>query len=547
MPEYKYKPCRFMLPTSRYDRKKADAVVKFIQMLRHTKGKWSGEPFKLLDWQETIIRDIFGTVDKTTGKRQFSTAFITCGKKQGKSELAAAVALYMLCADGEQAAEVYGCANDRKQSSIVFDVARDMLLMFMKDHPQFMKAFKILDSTKRIIYHPTRSVYQAMSSEVATKYGLNVSCCVFDELLGQQDRKLYDTMTKGSGAARAQPLNFVITTAGNNTHSICYEMHQKACDILSGKKVDPTYYPAVFGAEREDDWTAPETWKKASPSLGITVTEKFYRDMCESAKQNPAEENHFRQFFLNQWVSQAVRWMPMHVWDGCNFPVDTDSLVGRPCYAGLDLSSTIDITALVLVFPPIDDEDKYQIVPFFWLPEETIDLRVRRDHVPYDIWRKKGLFYTTEGNSIHYEYIENHIKRLGKIYDIREIVFDRWRADQIVQNLEEDGYALVPFGQGFASMSMPTNELMRLCLDKRIAHGGNEVLRWMIDNVVIQSDSGRGEAQGMDDAGNIKPSKAKSTEKIDGIVAMIMGLARALANEHTLQGSIYDVRDMLLI
>ncbi|GHU77112.1 phage terminase [Clostridia bacterium] len=433
----------------------------------------------------------------------------------------------MLCADGEEAAEVYGCANDRKQSAIVFDVARDMI----RFNSALSKRTKIIDSQKRIAYHPTRSFYQAMSSEVATKYGLNVSCCVFDELLGQQDRKFFDTMTKGSGAARSQSLNFVITTAGNNTHSICYEVYQKAVDILENRKSDSTFYPSVFGVPKDADWTDPKVWREAHPSLDITVEEDFLRQMCDSAKQNPAEENQFRQFFLNQWTEQSVRWMPLHIWDECAFPVDEEKLLGKTCYAGLDLSSTNDITALVLVFPPNTDCDKFQVIPYFWLPEDNIDLRVRRDSVPYDIWQQQGLFNVTEGNVIHYEYIWNFIERLAAKYNIAEVAFDRFMAAQITQHLENMGLLPVPFGQGFVSMNEPTKELMRLTLSKKIAHGGNPVLRWMANNICIQSDSTSGEARGMDDAGNIKPSKAKSGEKIDGIVSLIMALGRAMVHD----------------
>jgi len=528
----KHRPTRFMLPTSRYDDKKAERVLAFISQLRHTKGDWSGRPFHLLPWQENIIRDLFGVV-KPDGCRQFQTAFITCSKKSGKSELAAAIALYMLCADGEEAAEVYGCANDRKQSSIVFDVARDMVLQC----PALMRRVKILDSQKRIVYLPTRSFYQAMSSEVATKYGLNVSCCIFDELLGQGDRQLYDVMTKGSGAARSQPLNFVITTAGNDMHSICYEVYSKAKDIIAGRKSDPSFYPVIFEAPEDMDWTSPATWRTAHPSLGVTVQESYLHQMCESAKQNPAEENQFLQFFLNRWVKQAVRWMPMDKWDACAFPVDTESLRGRVCYGGLDLASTTDVTAFVLVFPPIDYDDKYYILPYFWLPEETLDLRVRRDHVPYDVWEKQGFIKTTEGNVVHYGFIEAAIEELGAMYNIREIAYDRWGAAQMIQNLEGLGFTVLPFGQGFRDMSPPTKELMRLTLDEKLAHGGQPVLRWMMDNIHVRTDP----------AGNIKPDKEKSTEKIDGAVATVMALDRALRGGGDTGGSIYEERGLLIL
>ena len=344
-------------------------------------------------------------------------------------------------------------------------------------------------------------------------------------------------MTKGSGDARMQPLYFLITTAGNDTNTICYEVHQKAQDILDGRKVDPTFYPVIYGAEPDEDWTDPKVWKKANPSLGITVGIDKVEAACESAKQNPGEENAFRQLRLNQWVKQSVRWMPMDKWDACAFPVSEDDLEERICYGGLDLSSTTDITAFVLVFPPLDEEDKYYVLPYFWIPEETLDLRVRRDHVPYDQWERQGVLMTTEGNVVHYGYIEKFIEQLGERFNIREIAFDRWGAVQMVQNLEGMGFTVVPFGQGFKDMSPPTKELMKLTLEQRIAHGGHPVLRWMMDNIYIRTDP----------AGNIKADKEKSTEKIDGAVATIMALDRAIRCGNDKSASVYDSRGLLFL
>ncbi|MGO5168597.1 terminase large subunit [Bacillota bacterium LCP21S3_G6] len=527
-----YKPTRFMAEGSYYDKDAADFAVMFIESLKHTKGTWWKQPFELIDWQEQIIRDLFGVL-KPNGYRQFTTAYIEIPKKMGKSELAAAVALYLTCADGEERAEVYGCAADRNQAKIVYDVAVDMVHLC----PSLNKRVKILQSQKKLVYLPTNSTYQVLSADVANKHGFNTSGVIFDELHTQPNRKLYDVMTKGSGDARMQPLYFLITTAGTDTNSICYEVHQKAQDIIAGRKIDPTFYPVIFGADESDDWTDPKVWKKANPSLGITVGIDKVEAACESAKQNPGEENAFRQLRLNQWVKQAVRWMPMDKWDACAFPVDPEELEGRVCYGGLDLSSTSDITAFVLVFPPRDEEDKYVVLPYFWLPEETLDLRVRRDHVPYDVWEKQDLIETTEGNVIHYGFIEKFIENLGERYNIREIAFDRWGAVQMVQNLEGMGFTVVPFGQGFKDMSPPTKELMKLVLEKRIAHGGNPVLRWMMDNIYIRRDP----------AGNIKADKEKSTEKIDGAIAMIMGLDRAIRGGNDNGESVYDNRGILFL
>ena len=528
----KYTPTRFMLSDSRYDKAAADYAVGFIQSLTHTKGTWAGKPFQLLPWQEQLVRDVFGIL-KPNGYRQFNTAYCEVPKKMGKSELAAAIALLLCCADGEQRAEVYGCAADRQQASIVFEVAADMVRMC----PALQKRVKILTAMKRIVFEPTNSFYQVLSAEAYSKHGFNIHGVLFDELHTQPNRKLFDVMTKGSGDARMQPLYFLITTAGTDTHSICYEVHQKAKDILEGRKVDSTFYPVIYGAADDDDWTDPKVWKKANPSLGVTVGIDKVQAACESAKQNPAEENSFRQLRLNQWVKQSVRWMPMHLWDKCAFAVDPEELKGRVCYGGLDLSSTTDITAFVLVFPPTDDDDKYIILPYFWIPEDNLDQRVRRDHVPYDVWQRQGYIQTTEGNVVHYGFIESFIEQLGTEYNIREIAFDRWGAVQMVQNLEGMGFTVVAFGQGFKDMSPPSKELMKLVLEERIAHGGNPVLRWMMDNISVRTDP----------AGNIKPDKEKSTERIDGAVATIMALDRAIRCGAEPQGSIYDERDLLWI
>ena len=315
-----------------------------------------------------------------------------------------------------------------------------------------------------------------------------------------------------------------------------YTTMEKALDIIEGRKKDSTFYPVIYGAGNDEDWTDPKTWKKANPSLGETIGIDKVKAACDSARQNPGEENAFRQLRLNQWVKQAVRWMPMEKWDACAFPVNPEELEGRVCYGGLDLSSTTDLTSFCLVFPPENEEDRYYVLPYFWLPEETLPLRVNRDHVPYDVWERQGYIQTTEGNVVHYGFIEKYIEHLGELYNIREIAFDRWGAVQMVQNLEGMGFTVVPMGQGFASMSPPTKELMKLTLEKRIAHGGHPVLRWNMDNIFIRTDP----------AGNIKADKAKSTEKIDGAIACIMALDRAIRCGNDTSESVYDTRGLLV-
>lgn len=525
-----YKPSQFMLPASHYDKKKADRAVTFIENLCHTKGKWAGTPFWLLPWQEQLIRDIFGIV-KPDGNRQFRTAFVEICKKVGKSELAAAVALYLLYADNEPSAEVYGAAADRQQASIVFDVAKQMVEM----SPALMKRSKLMAATKRIVNYGNAGYYQVLSAEVGGKHGFSVSGLVFDEIHTQPNRQLYDVLIKGSSDARQNPFHFIITTAGNDRHSIAFELHTKAVDILEGRRVDPTFYPVVYGLKDDEDWEDEANWYKVNPSLGYTVDIERLRDAYREAKQNPADEITFKWLRMNMWVSSTTAWIPDAIYMRGNEPIDMNALEGRDCYAGLDLSSTGDITALVLMFPPRDMDEKYIVLPFFWVPEDTIPRRVKSNSVPYDVWEKQGHILATEGNVIHYDFIEKFIYDLAEKYHILEIAVDRWNATQMIQNLEGEGFTIVPFGQGFSSMSAPTKEFYRLLMEGQIIHGGHPVLRWMAGDVVIDTDP----------AGNIKVTKAKSKEKIDGIVAAIMALDRCIRQEGQ-SGSVYDERGLLV-
>lgn len=526
-----YKPSRFKASTSKYKEAFALHAVNFCEQLKHTTGKWHGEKFRLLDWQERIVRDLFGIVRKYDECRQFRTAYIEVPKKNGKSELAAAIALYLMIGDNERGGQIYGCATDRAQASIVFDVAVHMLDQF----PEIKKFCKYNVQQKRITFTLLDSFYQVLSAEAYTKDGLNAHGIIFDELHAQPDRRLFDVVTSGSGLAREQPLTFIITTAGFDRHSICWEQHQKAESILRGTIVDPTFYPVIYSAADDDDWTDPEVWKRVNPSYGITIQPSGFRTEFENAKRNPTEENKFRRLNLNQWVRQETRWMPIDIWDQCNFEIDMEALRGRECYGGLDLSTTQDMTAFVLCFPPEDPEDengKYTLLPFFWIPEAGFYRRIQHDHVPYDVWEKQGLLEVTDGEVINYKFVQKRIEELAQLYEIHEVMFDRWGAHLLRQDLEDAGVEMANFGQGYQSMSPASKEMMRLVLQKRIAHGGNAILRWNMDNIVVKED----------EAGNIKPDKKKATERIDGAIAAIMALDRA--TKHTDERNYYATHDI---
>jgi phage terminase large subunit-like protein len=393
--------------------------------------------------------------------------------------------------------------------------------------PTLSERLTIIRSTKRIVCHRTQSLYKALSADVPAKEGLNAHAVLIDELHAQKTRDLWDTL-RYAGASRRQPLHLSITTAGFDRHSICREQHDYAERVLDGTTKDLAFFAYIAAAADDDDWTDSAVWRKANPSFGITINGEQFAEDCKEAQESPAKENSFRRYRLNQWTEQDVRWLNMEKWDACAGELRT--LEGRECFAGLDLACTTDISALALVFP---QDDRYGVLPFFWVPEEGARQRERRDHVPYKQWIRDGHIQTTPGEVIDYDVIRKAINDLGKRFHIRQLCIDRWNATQLATQLDGDGFEIVAFGQGYASMNAPTKKLEELVLSGKIAHGGNPVLRWMAGNVSLETDA----------AGNWKPSKKKSIERIDGIVALIMGIDRATTQPKFT--SIYDKRGIL--
>ncbi len=506
----------------------AQRAVDFIQRLKHTKGEYAGHNFILQDWQrEKIIRPLFGTLNPD-GTRQYRTAYIELPRKNGKTTLAASIALYLLYADSEIGAEIYSAANDRQQASLVFNEAAAMV----RQEPNLFNISRISNSTKRIVYYKYNSFYLAISAEAFTKWGINAHGIVYDELHASPDRELWDTLTTSTGARR-QPLTVIITTAGYDRNSICFEQHDYSIKVLKGIVEDPTHFAVIYAAPDDADWKLEEIWRAANPALGTFRKIDELRTLCRKAQETPALEMTFRRLYLNQWVNSAERWLPMDAWDACNGQVDIKSLQGRTCYAGLDLSSTTDLTALSLVFAA--DDGTCDVLTHFWIPGDTAVEKERKDRVPYRTWAKKGLITLTEGNVIDYKYVQHTLEQLREKYDIAEVAFDRWGATKLSQDLTDAGFLMVPFGQGFGSMSAPTKELMNLVLSKKIRHGGHPILRWNCDNLVVRTDP----------AGNIKPDKEKSTQKIDGMVALIMAIDRA--SRHSKLTSVYETQGITVL
>lgn len=502
-----------------YDPTTAGVVVKFFEhVLTHVKGPKAGLPFVLDQWQQNdIIKPLFGWIDPKTGLRRFKTCYVEIPRKNGKSTLAAGIALYLLFIDPEEGAEIFSAAADRDQAAIIFDIAKQMV----KQSPILEKSLQVY---KRAIINPdTFGVYKVLSAEAFSKHGLNASGIIFDELHAQPNRELWDVLTT-STAARAQPLTLALTTAGWDTESICYEQHLYSKQVETGIIEDSSHLSVIYGNDKESRYDDPEAWANANPGLGISVRTDYLERQAEKAKFTPALQNTFKRLHLNIWTQQADRWLDLDKWDQCGVdPINESMLHGGVCYGGLDLSSVTDLTSLVLAFPSDDERGIVSLLPFFWIPEDQMRERVRRDRVNYDVWVQQGLMRTTPGDVIDYQFIIADIEKLGELFDIREIAFDRWGAFQASTTLEGLGFNMIGFGQGFASMSPPTKELLQLVLSKKIQHGGHKVLRWNAANMVVKTDP----------AGNIKPDKSKSTEKIDGIVASIMAIDRTIRNTGT--------------
>ena len=495
----------------------ARAVAFFAECLTHTTGEWRGKPFVLSDWQAKIVSNIFGW-KRPDGSRKFRTVFIAVPRKAGKTTLAAGLALYALFCDGEPGAQVINAAADREQAALCFEAAKGMVQAESALEGR-SEVFK-----RSIVIPNTGSVYKTISSDAFSKHGLSCSYIGADELHAWPNRELWDVLNTSTGARR-QPLTVVTTTAGYDRHSICYEIWDYAVKVRDRIIQDESFLPVIYAADPDDDWKDPATWRKAHPGLGVSVQEDYFAAECAKAQAMPSYENTFRRLLLNQWTESDVRWLGMDAWDKCG--KDLPNLDGLPCYAGLDLSTTTDITALVLAFPI---GGMVHLLPFFWVPGDSILKRAKRDRVPYDVWQKQGHIEATSGNVIDYELIRARINELSERFHIKEIAIDRWNATQLATQLTGDGFNIVAFGQGFASMSAPCKELEKRVLGCEINHGKNPVLRWMASNVSIEQDA----------AGNIKASKAKSTERIDGIVASVMSLGRVIANEQDVTNAYAD-------
>ena len=519
----------------RFDKKAAqDAVNFFPNFLLFYEGEFDGKPFILSPHQAFIVGSVFGWKTKD-GFRRFRTAYIEAAKGDGKSPLAAGIGIYGLVADSESGAEIYSAAVTRDQAGIVFRDAK----AFVEGSPSLQKKLNV--GVASIDYADKHSFFRPVSSEHRGLDGKRPHIALVDEIHEHPNDMVVNKIRAGT-KGRRQALIFEITNAGHDRHSICFQHHEYTEKILEGVVENDAWFGFMTGldvcekcsAEGKtipqdgcpdcDDWRDEKVWIKATPNLGITIKEKYLKEQVDEAKEMPSKENIVKRLNFCIWTESITKWLPSDAWNACAFPVDPMALKGRTCYGGLDLSSTTDLTAWVLVFPPVEEGGKYEVLCHFFLPADNMMERVRRDKVPYDVWVRQGFIQVTPGNAIDYGFIIDQIKKDMTDYQIAELAFDRWGSSKITTDLQDLGFevegkrTLVQFGQGYASMNSPTKEVEKMVLSKEIAHGGNPVLSWNVSNVAISP--GPAETK--------KPDKERSTERIDGAVALIMAIGRAM-------------------
>jgi phage terminase large subunit-like protein len=496
----------------KFDREAAEHVIQFFPMyLVHTEGEFCDQPFELLPFQQAQLWILYGWKWEVTGFRRFKYAYSEIGRGNGKSAFASGLCLYELKFFGEAGAHVYSASTDKKTAKLVFDTAD---LMVRKS--AWLKA-RIRCFKDNLSIPGTGSKFEPCASEDSNLMGLRPSFIVQDELHAHRSAAVWDVFVTAMGKRR-NPLMFAITNSGFDRNSVCWNQREYSVKVLQGVILDDTWFSWICGLDEGDDWEDESNWIKANPAIGSIVRLEELREQANKAKGDPSFLNSFLRFRLGVWTSAHSAWMPLDKWDACKQFIDPARLKGRRCIGALDLSTTTDISAFVLLFPPDYEDPLWYVLPSFFLPKDNIEQRVKRDRVPYDVWARQGLFQLTEGNVIDYRFIRAKVNELRGIYEIQEIAFDAWNSSDIVTNLTDDGATMVKFGQGFASMSAPTKRLLELVLSEELAHGNNPVLRWMASNVMVK----------MDPAGNIKPDKEKSREKIDGIVALNMALGRLM-------------------
>ena len=512
-----------------WDEVAARHAIEFFGHLRHSTGEWANHPFTLQPWQAFVVGSLFGW-KRTDGLRRFRTAYVEVARKNGKSAMLAGISLYALLADGEPGSHVYAAATTRDQARIVFGEAERMV-----DASPALRA-RVTRTVNNLAVLATSSWFRPLSADASKMDGLNVHFAAVDEVHEHPNPEIIQKLNTATGARR-QPLVFEITTAGHDRQSVCWQHHEFSVKALEGgvpTEASDSWFAYIATIDAGDDWTNPAVWIKANPSLGVTVKVEDLKRQVEEAREMPAQQNAIRRLRLNEWTEQVTRWIDMGVWADGAEPFDEEDLVGRTCYGGLDLARVNDLSSLALVFPPERPGETVKVIWRHWCPEDDILRRARRDRARYTVWRDQGWLVATEGNTTDFRFIEAEIVDLATRFNIMEVAYDRTFAGELVRNLQDEGIAMVEFGQGFISMGPAAAEFMRLLIGRDLQHGGNPVATWCASNVTVRRDP----------AGNEKPDKERSTERIDAVVAAVMAIGRLQVGES--DRSVYENRGFLV-
>lgn len=519
------------LPNAWYDERKAEAVVKlWPEYFSLTEDRFAGRPYKLTQWQACIVRLVMGwkhpaeVVDDQTGKtvyhhvRVFRRVMLWVPRKNGKSEFLAALALMLFALDSVEAGQGFVFARDESQAKIIFDKMSAMVGYWPKKPNPFMVY-------RKSIWAPeSRSRFELLTGKAEGKHGRSPTVIVGDEMHEWRTLDLATNLRQGTGA-RLEPIELYASTAGLKSDLIGYGLYEESLGIMDGRIDDPSTLVVMFAADPDDDWHDEEVWRRVNPSLGLSPTIAFLRREHALAIENPRAEAHFRRYHLNQWIEALVRWLNIKKWDACADDKDAwktvaKDLIGRRCYGAFDVSSTQDITALIWLFPPERPDEKIKLVCLFWIPEETLEGRVKRDRVPYDKWRDEGALILTPGDYVDQSFVQSAIEYGLANYDVQNIAFDPWNARKLVGDLVNagaDDEIFVEMRQGIMSFAEPSKETERLVYSGQLDHGGHPVLRWMAQNTDVRFDENM----------NYMPAKKRSKEKIDGIVATVMSVGVA--------------------
>ena len=488
-----------------FDPKAGERIILFLTFLKHYKGAFAGRPFELLPWQQTMLYILYGW-KYTNGERRFKYAYVEVSRKNGKTTLASGASLFALIADGEEGAEVYTAATKRDQAKIAFNDAKIMV----EKSPDLKQLVEVYQHNLHVT--TTHSKLEALSSDYDTSDGLNPHFALVDEYHAHKDAGLYNVIKSGMGA-RKQPLLFTITTAGFNKMGPCFALRKTCTEILEGIKEDDSQFAIIYTLDEGDDYLDEKVWIKANPSLGASISYQWLRQEVIQAKNNPTELVNLLTKNFNTWTDASAVWLEDKRWMACGGEVDTENIRQDVAFGGLDLASTRDVNAFTLLFP-VESLEKYVTLTWYWIPADTMKERVQKDGVRYDLWVDEGWITLTEGNVTDYRKIKMDIMNLCDLYKVEAIGYDRWNSSQLIIELTEEGLNMQPFGQGFASMSQPSKTFETWVMSQTILHDNNPVTRWMLGNVELVRDA----------AGNIKPDKSKSQEKIDGIVSIIIAI-----------------------